>query len=304
VTFRAARGARRWRHLGLALAAFVAGCAGAAPRPTVLPVAADPAAQAERVARLARHSDVVYLGEQHDNPHHHERQRAAVAALVARGARPSVAFEMLSEDMQPEVDRLMRAGAGSAELARGLTWQERGWPEFDCYWPLFELARRHRLPVVAADLEPAVVRRIAREGLASLGPRAQALSSALPPDAVRESAIARTIQAAHCDILPPVRIPFMVESWHARNVTMARRIAEALGHGSPVVVIVGRGHQAPGGLPAQLEALRPGTRQLVVDLVEADGGDDREPVAAGDTSAVTWLTPPIVRPDPCERLRR
>jgi len=198
----------------------------------------------------------------------------------------------------------MRSGAGSAELARGLAWQERGWPEFDCYWPLFELARRHRLPVIAADLEPAMVRRIAQEGLASLGSRAQALSSALPADAARESAIARTIQAAHCDLLPSARIPSMVESWHARNVTMARRIVEALGHGSPVVVIVGRGHQTAGGLPAQLEALRPGTRQLLVHLEETDRGDGDEPATAGDTRAVIWLTPPIPRPDPCESLRR
>jgi uncharacterized iron-regulated protein len=305
VTLLAARRTRAWPRVGLAAASLVvAGCTAAAPRAAVLPFAADPTAQAERVARLARQADVVYLGEQHDNPQHHDRQLATVAALVAAGARPPVAFEMLSEDMQPEVDRLIRASAGRDELARGLAWQERGWPDFAWYWPLFELARRHRLPVIAVDLDPAVVRRIVREGLASIGPGAKALSSALPLDAARESAIARTIEAAHCGLMPPGRIPSMVESWHARNVTMARRIAEALGQGSPVVVIVGRGHQAAGGLPAQLEALRPGTRQLVVDLVEAAPGDGPHPVAVGDTREVIWVTPPIVRPDPCEALRR
>jgi uncharacterized iron-regulated protein len=287
--------------IAFAVAAIVlGGCAARPARPAVLPVA-DPATQAERVARLALEAEIVYLGEQHGNPDHHERQRATLAALVAAGARPAIAFEMLSEDMQAEVDELMRAGAGQAEVGRALTWQERGWPDFAWYWPLFDLARRHRLPVVAADLEPSATRTIARRGLTSLGGRAEALRSALPPDPAREEAIARTMQAAHCGVLPPARIPLIVESWHARNVTMARRIANGLERGSPVVVIIGRGHQAPGGLPAQLEALRPGTRQLVVDLLEAPvGGAAADRAPASSAARLIWLTPPVSRPDPCD----
>jgi hypothetical protein len=47
-------------------------------------------------------------------------------------------------------------------------------------------------------------------------------------------------------------------------------------------------------------ALRPGTRQLIVDLVEAGTEDDREPPAAD----VVWVTPAVERADPCEPLRR
>lgn len=283
---------------------LLVGCAVAASGPTVLPESDDVAGQARRVGALARGADVVYLGEDHDNPSHHERQRAALAALVAAGARPAVGFEMLPEEMQPEVDQLVRGAAGPAELARSLAWAERGWPDFAWYWPLFDLARHHDLPVVALDLDPAVSRRIAREGLASLGGRGEVLRSALPPDAGREAAIGRTLQAAHCDLLPMSRIPSMVESWHARNVTMARHIAAALDRGRPVVVIAGRGHQGPGGIPGQLEALRPGTRQLVVDMVEARPGADPGPTAGDGPAAVVWISPPVTRPDPCELMRR
>jgi hypothetical protein len=96
----------------------------------------------------------------------------------------------------------------------------------------------------------------------------------------------------------------MVEAWHARNVAMARRIVRALDDGRRVVVIVGRGHQAPGGLPAQLAALRPGTRQFVLDLVEvpADGAG-RTPLT-GPTADVVWPTTAVTRPDPCATLRQ
>ena len=95
----------------------------------------------------------------------------------------------------------------------------------------------------------------------------------------------------------------MVDAWHARNVTMARRLAAALDRGLTVVVIVGRGHQAAGGLPAQLAALRPGTRQLVVDMIEAPP-DTRREAAAGAAGDVIWLTPAVERGDPCAGLRR
>src|SRR4029453_10409017 len=91
--------------------------------------------------------------------------------------------------------------------------------------------------------------------------------------------IAGVIREGHCGLLPEARLPTMVDAWHARNITMARRLAAPPAPGLTVVVIVGRGHQAAGGLPAQLAALRPGTRQLVVDMIETP--PDARPEAAG-----------------------
>jgi len=300
----------------LALAGAVlalCGCAGsvagrapsAAPAaPLIVPLTEQARAVAREVAGRARGADVVYLGEQHDNPAHHAHQREILEALLAMGARPALAWEMLHEEQQPLLDRALGEVLAAGELERRLGWRGRGWPDFAMYWPLFELAARERLPVVALDLDPAVARRIAREGLAALGARAAALTSLLPADEARVAAIARTIRDGHCGLLPEARLGAMVAAWHARNVTMARRLAAALERGRPVVVIVGRGHQEAGGLPAQLGALRPGTRQLVVSMVELPPGERPETVAADAAGDVVWLTPPVERGDPCAGLRR
>jgi uncharacterized iron-regulated protein len=294
------------RRVLLGAAALLAACASplAWMRPVVLPPGGDEAAHGARVAGLARQAEVVYLGEVHDNPHHHANQRAALAAMVAAGARPALAFEMVPATDQGALDRAISSGAGQDELARRLAWRARGWPDFAMYWPLFELAMVYGLPVVAIDLDPVLARRIAREGLAGLGERALELATLLSPDSAREAAIARTIQKAHCDLLPARMIPRMVQSWHARNVTMARRLAEALDEPRQVVVIVGRGHQEAGGLTDQLAALRPGTRQLVVDMLEVGPGQAPEEVARQGVGQVVWLAPEAARPDPCEGLRR
>jgi uncharacterized iron-regulated protein len=211
---------------------------------------------------------------------------------------------MLPASDQDKVDQALIGRPGKAELAERLDWRARGWPAFSLYWPLFELALEQGLRVVAADLEPALARRIGREGIRALGDRGEGLSSLLPPDPAREAALARTIQQAHCDLLPRRSLPFMVESWHARNVAMARRLADTLRDVQQVVVIVGRGHQEAGGLPDQLAALRHGTRQFVVDMLEVAPGQSPQEVASAGSGDVVWLAPEAKRPDPCEGLRR
>jgi uncharacterized iron-regulated protein len=290
--------------LRIAAALAVAGCAAAAPS-----LDDDPAAVARRIAARARDAQIVYLGESHDNPHHHADQARVLEAMLAGGARPALAFEMLDQDQQPALEDAMRAGADPAAVGRRLGWADRGWPDFEMYRPLFDLARGYGLPVVATDLDHQTLRRIAKEGLGALpADERSRLASRLSPEADRERGIARDIEAAHCGLLPSRVVPGMVDAWHARNVTMARRILQALERAPQVVVIVGRGHQAPGGLADQVDALRPGTRQLIVDLVET--GAEETSRAAPDIYTdghiawrIVWPRLPVERPDPCAPLR-
>ena len=274
----------------------MAGCAAAAPS-----LDDDPAAVARRIAARARDVQIVYLGESHDNPYHHMDQARVLETMLAGGARPALAFEMLAQDQQPAVDLAMRVDADPAAAGKRLGWVDRRWPDFEMYRPLFDQARRYGLPVVAIDLDQRTVRRIAKEGLGALpADERSRLVSRLAPEADRERGIARDIEAAHCGLLPSGAVPGMVDAWHARNVTMARRILQALERAPQVVVIVGRGHQAPGGLADQVDALRSGTRQLIVDFVEA-GSDEAGRPAPGNH--IVWPRPPVERPDPCAPLR-
>jgi uncharacterized iron-regulated protein len=294
--------ARRGKWPALLSAALVlAGCAGAAPgaggperKPLVIGLEADLVASARLVAARARGAQVVYLGELHDNPQHHAIQTRILEALLAGGGRPALAFEMIPEARQATLEAAVRSDAAPAEVDRELAWSAQGWPDFAMYWPLFELARRHGLPAVATDLDPAVNRRISRDGLGAAGEDPARLRSALPDDPARDQAIARRIRAAHCDRISESRTMRMLESWYARNVVIARRVSEALTQAPQVVVIIGRGHQSPGAVPEQLDALRPGTRQLVVALFEGQADEPAE-----TTADVVWLTPARPRPNPC-----
>ena len=217
----------------LALAGCVAGAAapddaGPVRAPIVVAVGADLTASARVVAERAGTAEVVYLGELHDNALHHAIQARVLEELVLAGGRPAVAFEMVPETHQASLDAAIRSQASPAEVERQLGRAAQGRPDFAMYWPVFELARRHALPVVAADLEPAVTRRMSRDGLGAAGEDPARLRSALPDDPARDQAIARRIKVAHCDRITDGRAARMLESWYARNVVIARRIADAL----------------------------------------------------------------------------
>jgi len=69
-----------------------------------------------------------------------------------------------------------------------------------------------------------------------------------------------------------------------------------------VAVIIGRGHQSAGGVPAQLAVIRPGTRQFIVGFVEDDPVDTD--VTRLDTTDVLWRIPALPREDPCQGFMR
>jgi uncharacterized iron-regulated protein len=292
---------RRAGILMLCGALALAGCAGAAPgtgappvKPFVIEPDADLTASVQLVADRARKAQVVYLGELHDNVQHHAIQVRILEALLAGGHRLALAFEMIPETQQAALDAAVRSDADRAEVDRQLEWSARGWPDFAMYWPLFELARKNGLPVIATDIDPVVNRRISRNGLGAAGEDPARFRSAMPDDPARDKGIAQRLREAHCNQISESRALRMVESWYAQNVVMARHVSEALTQAPQVVVIMGRGHASPGAVPQQLAALRPGTRQFVVGLFEGKADGPVEPLAD-----VQWITPSRPHPEPC-----
>jgi uncharacterized iron-regulated protein len=278
----------------VACAATTPGSDAPRPKPLVIEPDADVAASVRLVADRARKAEVVYLGELHDNAQHHAIQARILETLVADGNHPALAFEMVPETRQAALDAAVRSDADRAEVDRRLEWSAQGWPDFAMYWPLFELARKNGLPVVATDIDPSVSRRIGRNGLGAAGEDPARLRSAMPDDPGRDKGIAQRIRAAHCNRISESRALRMLESWYARNVVIARRVGDALALAPQVVVIMGRGHASPGAVTEQLQAIRPGTRQLVVGLFEGQADDLLEGIAD-----VVWITPGRPHEDPC-----
>ena len=292
------------RHACLAgLGAVALAACATLPQPSF-----DAAALATQMAR----APIVLLGEVHDNAAQHAVRAAALQRFLDSGARPALAFEQFDRSRQADLDQAradpLPPGASRAdhliERAGG-----RGW-DWSLYRPMIELALRHDLPIVAANLSRADAMRVVHDGFGALfdAPARRLLGlDQLPPGLLAQQE--RAVDAGHCHRLPPEALAGLARAQIARDATLALVLRDYAGRG--VVLLTGNGHARKDiGVPLFLGALR--GRSVSIGLLERSPGDAGAPRAAHDADDdgapsarafdVIFLTPPQPRPDPCRTL--
>ncbi len=207
-------------------------------------------------------ADVVFLGELHDNPFHHENQTAAVTSLNPA----ALVFEMLTPEQAGTVNSMKNAD--TATLAEALNWADTGWPDFVMYHPILVATEA---PVFGAALPRGKVREAVGVGAAGVfGEEAGRFGLTTPlPDDQRKLREAEQMKA-HCNALPAELLPGMVEAQRLRDAAIASAIVTAFeASGGPVVVITGNGHaRSDWGVPHNLRLAAPDLSVLVIAQLE------------------------------------
>ncbi len=197
---------------------------------------------------LFKDADVVFLGEVHDNPLHHDNQAQALLAIAPK----AVVFEMLTVEQAAKVRDDLLDDAEALEAALG--WNDSGWPDFSMYYPVFAV-------IEGAQVFGAQVPRDAAHAAIMGGDMAQALDGegaqfglTEPLSDVQQSAREALQLSAHCDALPEEMLPGMVMAQRLRDARLAQAVTQALdATGGPVAVITGNGHaRTDWGAPALL----------------------------------------------------
>lgn len=108
--------------------------------------------------------DVVFFGEQHDDPGTHAMQRALLESLARR--RPVIlSLEMFERDVQHQLDAYLAGNISEDSLLA----TSRPWPNYATdYRPAVEWARISGWPVIAANIPRPLASAIARGGVAIL----------------------------------------------------------------------------------------------------------------------------------------
>ena len=238
----------------------------------------------ERLAGAPR----VIVGEQHDNPDHHQVQLWLLQALAQRRVQGSLLLEMLTAQQQAAVDQLRarRPGQWPADLPAALAWQP-GW-DWSLYGPIVRYALAQPYPLLAANLDGPEVRRLYKEAPTLSGGRSNT-------DSVRAPLLAQ-IALSHCGLLPESQMPAMLAVQQHRDRRMAERLMIAP---TPAMLFAGGYHaRLDLGVPVHLEDLD--ARPSAVVLMLAEKG---ESVAAASAD-YAWYT--AVRPvqDYCASMRQ
>jgi uncharacterized iron-regulated protein len=274
---------------------FVAGtCLGEAA-----PLAID--ANADALARAMERHRVVLLGEVHDNAIQHRLRAAALERLVARGARPAIAFEQFDRERQHDIDRARRERPRDADYLIERAQGDAAW-DWRYYRPFVALALEHDLPIVAANLSHSEAMQVARQGwraIFDMQTRKALALDALPTELEykQEEAIA----AGHCGLLPASALPAQARAQIARDIVMSQAIVPHADRG--VVLLAGNGHvRRDIGVPFWLPA-NVARRARSIGLLERDGQNGKATDSTHPFDAYV-ITDPVARPDPCADLAK
>jgi uncharacterized iron-regulated protein len=111
------------------------------------------------------HADVVFVGEQHDDPNTHRLEHAMLEGLARRRGAIILSLEMFERDVQPLLDQYLAGQISEEDFVR----QSRPWPRYKTdYRPLVEFAKAHGWPVVAANVPRKYASEVSKAGMAYL----------------------------------------------------------------------------------------------------------------------------------------
>jgi len=113
------------------------------------------------LAALAK-ADVVFVGEQHDDPNTHRLERAILEGLARRRGDVILSLEMFERDVQDRVEQFRMGHLSEAEFLS----TSRPWPRYATdYKPLVDFAIDRQWPVLAANIPRPFASEIAKAGL-------------------------------------------------------------------------------------------------------------------------------------------
>ncbi len=227
------------------------------------PARNSPLSHGDLIAGMARRP-VVLLGEVHTSAAHHRWQLHTIAALHGRNPNMVLGFESFPRSVQPALDAWIRGGLSEKRFLEKSRWNEVWRFDAGLYMGLFQFARLHRIPMIGLNVEPALIKRIRKDGWAAVprderqgvddpAPAADAYLDFLA-QAYRDHDDANTELPGRDD---PAFLRF-VQAQITWDRAMARAMAAVRGAGGrPLVVgIVGLGHMEYGwGVPRQLADL-------------------------------------------------
>ncbi|MEB3168809.1 MAG: ChaN family lipoprotein [Synechococcaceae cyanobacterium] len=234
--------------------------AGAVPVPPPTGCAAALAAERASRQRLqaeAPRLDALLLGEIHTSAADHAWQLETLKALSERRPRLALGLEMVPTVRQPALDRYSAGLSDEATFLQEVGWAEVWGHDPALYLPILRWARTRGVPLLALNVEPRVVRRVRREGLAAV-PSAQreGIGEPAPLGPAYRARLEQSWRGHGGTVAADLER--FLDSQALRDRAMAERIAAAHRRdpGRLVVALIGRGHlEGDDGVPRQLRDL-------------------------------------------------
>ncbi len=239
----------------------------------------------------------IFVGESHDNVHHHKIQRQIIEGLARRNTGAvAVGMEMFQVPYQEPLDAYMRQEVDEATMLLQTQYADRWGYDFSFYRPILELMMLQGSHVVALNAPKELTRKVSKEGIKGLNEQEREM---LPPTLDESS-------PEHREMIKSVFDSFhegMDEDTFARfykaqviwDATMGSSAVEFMQtHKDTVqiVILAGMFHVQYGlGIPHHVGLLDPEAASVIVIpmVTSAKEPVTKEDFLGGDASDYVWI---------------
>lgn len=269
--------------------------------------------EADLIDRV-NHSDVVLLGETHDNTLHHEYQQKLLQARIdfvaSSGLKsmlmPALMMEQLVVDDQPALDRALSLSNRGEALKKATALVK--FNDWKAYQPFLEIAIDNKLQVIAASIPNQRAQPVIWQGFEAYDANElKRLAVETAWNEKRQKFLVDNMGGAHCGKLRDELREGLTRGQRLKDALMVDSAISSVGQG--IVAIVGSSHARRDiGLPLYFLSRAPSAKILSVGFVEVSPGVTNPDVyqtgsATGEAPYdVIWFTPRLDRVDPCASL--
>jgi len=229
-------------------------------------------------ARLSA-AQFVLVGEFHDDAEHHRAELEVIRSLHRTGRSVAVGLEMFRRNSQADLDRWVD---GSIDETRFKSIYLDNWNfKWTLYRPIFDYARRNKIPMIGLNVPPSVTAQVAFHGFDSLSARQKGDLRGITCNVTSEYRdFIQQAYGAHAH--GEMDFDNFCEAQLVWDTAMAvNSIAYAERHPETVLVILaGSGHARKMGIPTQIA--KRSSRPFLVLLPLTPGVFDAENVTVQD----------------------
>jgi len=247
-------------------------------------------------------SDVLLLGEVHDNVLHHELQQRLLKARIDSGAQPALMMEQINAANQAALD--LALSGDDREIKLEAVNKLIGFNNWKHYSPFLELAVEHHLPVIASNTPNRELRPVIWNGYEAYdADKLKQLAVEEVWNENRQKFLAASMGGAHCGQLREELRVGLTRSQRLKDALMVDSAVSNIGRG--VVGIVGSSHARRDiGLPLYFSARDPKAKIVSIGFVEVTPGKVNPNAYTGSATGevpfdYAWFTPRMAREDPC-----
>jgi uncharacterized iron-regulated protein len=204
----------------------------------------------------AKRSDLVLIGEAHDDKAHHEMQLSLIRALCTPKSPFVIGLEMFQADSQQELDDWTAGKLSEKDFQKIYA---RNWSlDWALYRDIFLYARDNHIPMIALNISKELVAKVSRSGFASLTPEEKQY---LPEGATCDLNNPHTafLKSSFQEVFKHVTngrvFTYFCEAQTLRNSGMAMNIARYVKKhpDRKILALAGVWHAVKNAIPEQLE---------------------------------------------------